>query len=71
MMLLTCFKRITDAQASQLTNKTEEEIDPLTDEHLNLLQLEKWSTLYESKDSKGLAAAFKEISDTAKEIKVS
>jgi hypothetical protein len=70
MLLLTCYKRITDPQAALLIKMTEDDIDPMTDEYKELLQLELWSDLYENKDSRGLSKALNEISNTVKELKV-
>jgi hypothetical protein len=69
IMLLTCYNKINDEVSKHLSEKPSEEIDPLTLENKNLVELEKWRDLYENDNKPGLSQALDKISNTMKEIK--
>jgi hypothetical protein len=69
MILLTCYKKISESQAKILSEKQSEDIDPMTQENKDLIELESWKELYQNNDTDKLAKGLDDISKTMKELK--
>jgi len=62
IMILTCFKKISEMQSQILILSKPEEVDPMTPMHKELIELEKWRELYEKNDTERIRMALDEIS---------
>jgi hypothetical protein len=67
MILLTCYKKISTQEAEALANN--KDIDPMTNLHKTLLDLEGWKELYEKNDGEQIGRELDSISETMKEIR--
>jgi hypothetical protein len=67
MMLLTCYKKISVQEAEAISQTTE--IDPMTNLHKTLLELESWKELYEKNDGEQIGRELDSISETMNEIR--
>ena len=68
IMLLTCFKKISDSDGTNLSEMRPEDIDPMTEEYKNLVELEKWKEMYEKNDHEHLQEELSKVASTMKEI---
>jgi hypothetical protein len=68
MIMLSCYKNIRATVAQKMATQSAEEIDPLTEENKELLQIELWRHLYEKNDNEGINRELNSLAEIMKEL---
>jgi hypothetical protein len=61
MLILTCYKKISEQQANTILNQEVDKINPLSRENLSLLDLESWINLYDTNDGNAIEEKMEKI----------